>query len=208
MKDSDNTINQKSDEELIIALRDGDGKVIDLIIERYKELVRKKAGSMFILGADKEDLIQEGMIGLYKAVRDYDAGRDASFATFADLCVSRQMYKAVEAGNRKKHAPLNSYISIYDDTHDGGSGDGSNILEMILTETGKSPEEMVIDREQTQRLEEKIYESLSDFERKVLNLRLTGLEYTDIARILGRDAKSTDNALSRIKSKVRKIVEN
>lgn len=197
-----------SDEELIIALRDGDGKVIDLIIERYKELVRKKAGSMFILGADKEDLIQEGMIGLYKAVRDYDAGRDASFATFADLCVSRQMYKAVEAGNRKKHAPLNSYISIYDDTHDGGSDDGSNILEMILTETGKSPEEMVIDREQTQRLEEKIYESLSDFERKVLNLRLTGLEYTDIARILGRDAKSTDNALSRIKSKVRKIVEN
>lgn len=197
-----------SDEELIIALRDGDGKVIDYIMDKYKELVRKKAGSMFILGADKEDLIQEGMIGLYKAVRDYDAGRDASFYTFADLCVSRQMYKAVEAGNRKKHAPLNSYISIYesdDETNETGSGE--KLLEMILSEPGKSPEELVIDREQTQHLQQKIYGILSDFECKVLNLRLTGLEYTDIARILGRDEKSTDNALSRIKVKVRKILE-
>ena len=197
-----------SDEELIIALRDGDGKVIDYIIEKYKELVRRKAGSMFILGADKEDLIQEGMIGLYKAVRDYDPGRDSSFATFADLCVSRQMYKAVEAGNRKKHAPLNSYISIYDDeSEESGKGEGISLLEMILSETGRSPEDMVIDREQTANLEQKIYDSLSDFERKVLNLRLTGLEYTDIAKILGRDIKSTDNALSRIKVKVRKILE-
>ncbi|MBR2531031.1 MAG: sigma-70 family RNA polymerase sigma factor [Lachnospiraceae bacterium] len=198
----------KSDEELIISLRDGDARAIEVIIDRYKELVRKKAGSMFILGADRDDLIQEGMIGLYNAVRDYDAGRDASFYTFADLCVSRQMYKAVEAGNRKKHAPLNSYVSIYDDEKGSdSSGDGSALLEKILSETGKSPEDMVIDREQTQILEQKIYDSLSDFERKVLNLRLTGLEYTDIARILGRDAKSTDNALSRIKAKVRKILQ-
>ncbi len=197
-----------SDEELIISLRDGDARAIEVIIDRYKELVRKKAGSMFILGADRDDLIQEGMIGLYNAVRDYDAGRDASFYTFADLCVSRQMYKAVEAGNRKKHAPLNSYVSIYDDEKESdSSGDGSALLEKILSETGKSPEDMVIDREQTQILEQKIYDSLSDFERKVLNLRLTGLEYTDIARILGRDAKSTDNALSRIKAKVRKILQ-
>ena len=198
----------KSDEELIISLRDGDARAIEVIIDRYKELVRKKAGSMFILGADRDDLIQEGMIGLYNAVRDYDAGRDASFYTFADLCVSRQMYKAVEAGNRKKHAPLNSYVSIYDDEKGSdASGDGSALLEKILSETGKSPEDMVIDREQTHMLEQKIYDSLSDFERKVLNLRLTGLEYTDIARILGRDAKSTDNALSRIKAKVRKILQ-
>ena len=152
-----------SDEELIIALRDGDEKVIDIIIDKYKDLVRKKAGSMFILGADKEDLIQEGMIGLYKAVRDYD--------------------------------------------DENSRGDGVKLLERILTETGKSAEEVVIDREQTEDLEQKIYESLSDFERQVLNLRLTGLEYTDIARILGRDAKSTDNALSRIKIKVRKILD-
>lgn len=190
------TYDSMTDEELILSLRDGDGRVIDYIIEKYKELVRRKAGSMFILGADKEDLIQEGMIGLYKAVRDFDPGRDASFATFADLCVSRQIYKAVEAGNRKKHAPLNTYVST----------DTPDLLEMIITESGQSPEEMVIDKEQTTALEEKIYDSLSDFERKVLNLRLTGLEYTAIAKILGRDEKSTDNALSRIKTKVRKII--
>lgn len=196
------------EEELISYLRDGDGKIIEYIIEKYKDLVRKKAGSMFILGADKEDLIQEGMIGLYNAVRDYDAGRDASFYTFADLCISRQMYKAVEAGNRKKHSPLNSYVSIYeDDTDKDDRSEGTGILERILSETGRSPEEMFIDKEQTENLEQRIYDSLSDFERKVLNLRLTGLEYTDIARILGRDAKSTDNALSRIKVKVRKILE-
>ena len=197
-----------TDEELIIALRDGDGRIIDYIIEKYKELVRRKAGTMFILGADKEDLIQEGMIGLYNAVRDYDAGRDASFYTFADLCVSRQMYKAVEAQNRKKHVPLNSYISIYADETDGsGAGDPAGIPEMLLAQDGSSPEDVIIDREQTEQLEQKIYDSLSEFERKVFNLRLTGLEYTDIARILGRDEKSTDNALSRIKVKVRKILE-
>ncbi len=197
-----------SDEELIIALRDGDGKIIDFIIEKYKELVRMKAGSMFILGADKEDLIQEGMIGLYNAVRDYDPGRDASFHTFADLCVSRQIYKAVEAQNRKKHAPLNSYVSIYEDEADNADHEeNASIAEMILASAGMSPEDVVIDNEQTQHLEQEIYDSLSEFERKVLNLRLTGLDYTDIARILGRDAKSTDNALSRIKVKVRKILE-
>ena len=196
------------EEELISYLRDGDEKIIEYIIEKYKDLVRKKAGSMFILGADKEDLIQEGMIGLYNAVRDYDAGRDASFYTFADLCISRQMYKAVEAGNRKKHSPLNSYVSIYEDENEKDErGEGTSILEKILSETGRSPEDMFIDKEQTEDLEQRIYDSLSDFERKVLNLRLTGLEYTDIARILGRDAKSTDNALSRIKIKVRKILE-
>ena len=101
-----------SDEELILLLRDGDNRIMDYIMEKYKGLVRNKAKSMYLLGADNEDLIQEGMIGLFKAVRDYDAGRDASFYTFADLCISRQMYTAVQASGRKKHAPLNSYVSI------------------------------------------------------------------------------------------------
>ena len=201
------TYETMSDEELIQSLRDGDGQVIDYIIENYKDLVRRKAGSMFILGADKEDLIQEGMIGLYKAVRDYDTGRDASFATFADLCVSRQMYKAVEAQNRKKHAPLNSYVSIYEDDAAKGEEGSGGISQMLLAEAGLSPEDVVIDKEQAENLEKKIYEGLSDLERQVLNLRLTGIEYTDIAKILGRDAKSTDNALSRIKVKVRKMLE-
>lgn len=104
-----------SDEELIVQLRDGDHAITDYIMEKYKNLVRSKAQSMYILGADREDLIQEGMIGLFKAIRDYDTGRDASFFTFADLCVSRQMYTAIQAAGRLKNAPLNSYISIYAD---------------------------------------------------------------------------------------------
>lgn len=194
-----------SDEELITLLRDGDEKITDFLIEKYKDLVRKKAGSMFILGADKEDLLQEGMIGLYKAVRDYDSGRDASFYTFADLCVARQIYKAVEAGNRKKHAPLNYYISIYSDEDDNDSNkDIFNVS--LIPVSGNGPEEELIDKEETKILEQKISDALSDFERQVLNLKVTGMDYTEIARVLGRDEKSTDNALSRIKMKVRKIV--
>ena len=102
-----------TDEELIVMLRDGDTAVTDFIMEKYKNLVRSKAKSMFIIGGDEDDLIQEGMIGLFKAIRDYDSGRDASFFTFAELCISRQMYNAVQASGRKKHGPLNSYVSLY-----------------------------------------------------------------------------------------------
>lgn len=196
----------QSDEELIMLLRDGDEKIIDYLIEKYKDLVRKKAGSMFILGADRDDLLQEGMIGLYKAVRDYDPGRDASFYTFADLCVARQIYKAVEAGNRKKHAPLNTYISIYVDENDKFESPKDALNEAILSVPDKGPEEEIIDKEEAQLLEKKIFDALSDFERQVLNLKVTGMDYTEIARVLGRDEKSTDNALSRIKMKVRKIM--
>ena len=117
-----------SDEELILRLRDGEGVIIDYIMDKYKNLVRSKAKSMYILGADRDDLIQEGMIGLFKAVRDYDAGRDASFFTFADLCVSRQMYTAIQAAGRQKHTPLNTYISLYasaDQDADGRNGERS-----------------------------------------------------------------------------------
>ena len=202
-----NEFDNLTDEEIVLKIKAAGGRAaLDYLIHKYRNFVRAKARSYFLIGADREDIIQEGMIGLYKAVRDYDAGRDASFYTFADLCVSRQMYKAVEAQNRKKHAPLNSYVSIYEDeTGKGDAGEVANIPE-LLSQAGMSPEDVVIDKEQTERLEQKIYDSLSDFERKVFNLRLTGLEYTDIARILGRDEKSTDNALSRIKVKVRKIL--
>ena len=117
-----NDYETSKDEELILRIRDGEEKITDYIMEKYKNLVRSKAGSMYILGADREDLIQEGMIGLFKAIRDYDIGRDASFATFADLCVARQMYTAVQAAGRKKHAPLNSYVSLY-------AGNGSDKTE-------------------------------------------------------------------------------
>lgn len=191
-----------SDEELILRLRDGDGRVMDFILEKYKGLVRSKAKSMYLLGADGEDLIQEGMIGLFKAVRDYDPGRDASFYTFADLCVSRQMYTAVQASSRKKHMPLNRSVSL---NAEGMDKDGEGEIRLAVPDAReRSPEDMVIDRENLEQLESVIEKELSPLEKQVLDLYLTGMGYAQIARVLGRDGKSTDNALQRIRGKLRK----
>lgn len=195
-----------TDEELIVRLRDGETAVTDFIMEKYKNLVRAKAKSMYILGADSEDLIQEGMIGLFKAVRDYDIGRDASFATFADLCVSRQMYTAVQASIRQKHTPLNTYISLYSKIQKEGGGEETELLNSLVSKVDLSPEELLIDRENTENLAHLIEKELSFFENQVLDLYLTGMSYGQIARVLGKDEKSTDNALSRIKSKVKKLL--
>lgn len=198
-----------SDDELIARLREGESEVADFLINKYKDLVRTKARSMFILGGDSEDLIQEGMIGLFKALRDYDFGRDASFLTFADLCVSRQMYTAVQASSRKKHSPLNTYISFYSSFDEAGKIDeDKDIIEALNLEETISPEDMVINKENMDALERKIGEVLSPFEKEVLELRITGLNYVEISKILGKDEKSTDNALQRIKSKIKKIIKD
>lgn len=193
----------KSDEELIIEMRDGEQGNVDIILERYKDMVRKKAKSMYILGAEPEDLIQEGMIGLIKAVRDYDTGRDASFGTFANLCVSRQMYNALVASNRQKHIPLNSYISLYGNEN---SDSQEELIETVVSKEQLNPEDVFIDMENVQLLEKAIDDALSGFEKQVLDLYLTGMSYTEIARVLGKDDKSTDNALQRARSKVRKLI--
>ncbi len=195
---------QASDEELIVRLRDGEKQITDYIMEKYKNLVRSKAGSMYILGADRDDLIQEGMIGLFKAIRDYDSGRDASFFTFAELCISRQMYSAVQAAGRMKHVPLNTYISLYGNgTEHGEEEDG---ILSILADHGLNPEDFVIDRENVELLEKKMEQELSGFEKQVLDLYITGMSYSQIARVLGRDEKSTDNALQRVKGKIKKMI--
>jgi len=176
-------------------------------MNKYKNLVRKKAGSMYILGGDREDLIQEGMIGLFKAVRDYDLGRDVNFYTFADLCISRQMYTAVQASNRQKHLPLNSYISIYSQWFGKEETDEELVLANVLpSEKEKNPEEMVIEQESMEQMENAILKELSELEKQVFELHLTGMTYTEIAKVLGRDEKSTDNALQRMKAKIRKIM--
>lgn len=196
-----------TDEMLIERLRDGERDITDFIMNKYKNLVRSKAKSMYILGADTEDLIQEGMIGLFKAIRDYDAGRDASFYTFAELCISRQMYTAVQASNRKKHMPLNSYISLYaSNENENGENFGEEFINFLGFEPVKNPEQLLIDKENVISLERKIEEELSTFENQVLDLYLTGMSYSQIARVLGRDEKSTDNALQRIKNKIRKVI--
>lgn len=200
-----------SDEELILRLRDGEEAITDYIMDKYKNMVRSKAKSMYILGADREDLIQEGMIGLFKAVRDYDTGRDASFFTFADLCVSRQMYTAIQAAGRQKHMPLNTYVSLYADGADGEDGlreAERGLLESAASRLEQNPEELLIDRENVKRLEEVMEKELSSFEKQVLDLYLTGMKYSQIARVLGKDDKSTDNALQRIKAKLKKAISS
>lgn len=196
---------QYSDEELIVRLREGEEQIIDFIIKKYKNLVRSKAKTMYLLGADSEDLIQEGMIGLFKAIRDYDSGRDASFFTFADLCISRQIYTAIQASRRQKHAPLNTYISLYSSVERGEvSGEEAELINAIASGTERNPEEVLIDKENVENLEKIMEKELSSFEKQVLDLYLVGMKYTDIARILGKDGKSTDNALQRIKMKLKK----
>lgn len=195
-----------SDEELIDRLRQGENGITDHLLDKYKNLVRSNAQSMYILGADNDDLIQEGMIGLFKAIRDYDIGRDASFYTFADLCISRQMYKAVQASRRQKHIPLNTYISLYAQV-DRESGEGQEFGETISSRTELSLEEMVIGKETAKALEEQISRELSEFEKQVLDLHITGMTYVQIAKVLGRDEKSTDNALQRAKTKVKRLLK-
>lgn len=200
---------QASDEELILMYRDGEEEAAGFLMNKYKNLVRKKAGSMYILGGDREDLIQEGMIGLYKAVRDYDMGRDVNFYTFADLCVSRQVYTAVQASNRQKHLPLNTYISIYGQSISSEEGNSEyDLIDTLVSQTDSNPEEMMIAQENMEQMEQAILKELSELEKQVFELHLTGMNYTQIAKVLGRDEKSTDNALQRMKAKIKKIIKN
>ena len=190
----------KTDEELIRQMIAGDKEIVDYLMVKYKNLVRKKANAFFLIGEDNDDLIQEGMIGLFKAIRDYQEDKEVSFYHFAELCISRQMYTAMEASQRKKHAPLNSYVSLYEETNEEGKMPLSEVLQSL---TDGNPEDLVIDRENVLAFQEKINERLSKMERQVLVLTLQGLDYQQIAEIMEKPAKSIDNALQRIKGKLR-----
>ena len=197
----------ETDETMIGLLRDGETEITDILMEKYKGLVRAKASSMYILGADREDLIQEGMIGLYKAIRDYDAGRDASFKTFAELCVSRQMYSAIEGMNRKKHMPLNTYISLSEqEAPQAEHAENAHADPLQGLPVAPSAEEEVLALEEAAMLRAAMEEVLSPFEKQAAELMLTGMTCSQIAKILNRDVKSTDNALTRAKQKLRKSV--
>ena len=185
-----------SDEELIARLRDGETIIEDYLMEKYKGLVRQKARAMFLIGGDTDDLIQEGMIGLFKAVRDFQPGREATFATFARMCIDRQIYSAIQNSNRQKHLPLNSYVSLNQED------ESSPIWELSV----ENPEEIIIDQETTRDLQQKISDYLSPMENKVLDLYLKGEGYVEIGRILGKSPKSIDNALQRIRAKIREVI--
>ena len=190
-----------TDEELIVKMNQGQTEIMDYLMEKYKNLVRKKARVLYLIGGDNDDLIQEGMIGLFKAVRDYRKDRELSFYGFADLCISRQMYTAVEASNRKKHTPLNSYISLYSGTLK--KKEHPVLLQDVLTDQKeRNPEDQVIYRESQKQLQEEMKKHLSTYEKQVLEFYLEGMDYQEIAAILKREPKSIDNALQRIKKKI------
>lgn len=188
-----------SDEELIQRLRAGDAGIMDYVLDKYKPLVRKKANAMFLIGGDTDDLIQEGMIGLFKAIRDFRQEKEASFYHFAEICITRQIYSAVEASNRKKHAPLNTYVSFYSETGE----EGQPLSEVLISENSDNPEERMIERENVEQFLEQIRENLSKMECKVLDDYLSGLNYQQIAEKMGKQPKAIDNALQRIKNKIR-----
>ncbi len=186
-----------SDEELIIRLREGDTEIADYLMEKYKPLVRKKTNAMYLIGGENEDLIQEGMIGLFKAIRDYNTEKENNFFSFAELCISRQLYSALESSNRKKHQPLNTYVSF-----SNTEGDGIALEELLANQT-ISPEQMLIEQEGQQEFADKLQEKLSHMEKKVLYLYLEGNSYTKIGELLNKPPKSIDNSLQRIRSKIK-----
>ena len=169
-------------------------------------MVRKKARALYLLGGENEDLIQEGMIGLIKAVRDFDLTQKTSFSSFAELCVSRQMYSAIEASNRKKHLPLNSYVSLYEDSEQVGEGRSLHLIDTIESSKENDPEVLYFGKEYTEAFAEQLKELLSPLENHVLYLHLMGTDYRTIAELLGKSPKSVDNALQRIKTKAQKIL--
>lgn len=190
-----------SDEELIFALREkNETEIMDYLLNKYKNLVKKKAKVLFLIGGDTDDLIQEGMIGLFKAIRDYDKEKDSSFFHFAQICISRQMYTAMEASNRKKHAPLNSYISL---SASEKNESGENLPELLEELSGTNPEQIVINKEELEQMRKKADSVLSPMEKEVLAYYLQGMNYTKIAEVMQKSAKSIDNALQRIRNKLK-----
>ena len=191
-----------SDEQLIEMLRQPDAKeadgITDYIMQKYKPLVRKKTNALYLIGGENDDLVQEGMIGLFKAVRDYDSSRESSFYHFAELCINRQLYSALSASNRKKHAPLNSYISF----SAGEDEEGIALEELLEGRDTANPEQLVIEQEVWQEFRKRLWERLSKMEQKVLTLYLEGKPYTEIAELMEKQPKSIDNALQRIRQKI------
>lgn len=188
------------DEELVLLANEGDGIALETIINKYKNFVRAKARSYFLIGADREDIVQEGMIGLYKAIRDFRSDKLSSFRAFAELCITRQIITAIKTATRQKHIPLNSYISLNKPIYDEESD--RTLLDVISGSKILDPEELIISREELSAMELKIGEILSELEWEVLMSYLQGKSYQEIAIELQRQVKSIDNALQRVKRKL------
>ncbi|MCL6625975.1 MAG: RNA polymerase sporulation sigma factor SigH [Alicyclobacillus shizuokensis] len=193
-----------TDEELVAAVHRGDNAALEFLVHKYRNFVRAKARSYFLIGADREDIVQEGMIGLFKSVRDYREDKLTSFKAFAELCVTRQIITAIKTATRQKHIPLNSYVSLDKPIYDEDSD--RTLLDVLSTVRVSDPEDMVIHQEEFDAIEVTMSELLSDLERKVLMLYLDGRSYQEIAVDLDRHVKSIDNALQRVKRKLEKYL--
>lgn len=193
------------DEDIILDAKVGNERALEYIINKYKSFVRAKARTYFLIGADREDIIQEGMIGLYKAIRDYKGDKLSSFRAFAELCITRQIITAIKTATRQKHIPLNSYVSLNKPIFDEESD--RTLMDIISEESISDPEELVINREEFRGIENKMSEILSSLEWEVLTLYLEGKSYQEIAEELDRHVKSIDNALQRVKRKLEKYLE-
>ena len=193
-----------SDEELVIRYRSGDNKAADYLVEKYKNLVRMRARAYFLVGADSDDIIQEGMIGLYKAIRDYNPDKGVVFMVFASLCINRQILTAVTSYNRQKNSPLNSYISL-DTPITDELGEDARLSDVIAAEEECNPEELFIAKEQSGQLIAKVFNELSTMERQTLELYVEGLSYAEIATALNKTPKAVDNAIQRIRNKINSI---
>lgn len=194
------------DEELVELARQGNTLAQEYLITKYKNFVRAKARSYFLIGADRDDIMQEGMIGLYKAIRDFRSDKLSSFRAFAELCVTRQIITAIKTATRQKHIPLNSYVSLNKPIYDEDSD--RTLLDVISGSKITDPEELIISREEFGDIEQKMGEILSDLEWKVLMAYLDGKSYQEIADDLDRHVKSIDNALQRVKRKLERYLEN
>lgn len=194
-----------SDEEVVDLVRENDAEALEYLINKYKNFVRAKARSYFLIGADREDIVQEGMIGLYKSIRDFRGDKLTSFKAFAELCITRQIITAIKTATRQKHIPLNSYVSLDKPIYDEDSD--RTLLDVICGTKVTDPEELFINREEFDDIEGKMSEILSDLERQVLMLYLDGRSYQQIAEELKRHVKSIDNALQRVKRKLERYLE-
>ncbi|WP_018704413.1 MULTISPECIES: RNA polymerase sporulation sigma factor SigH [Sporomusaceae] len=196
-----------TDEEIVIDAKEKENSIaLDFLINKYRNFVRAKARSYFLIGADREDIIQEGMIGLYKAIRDFRGDKLSSFRAFAELCVTRQIITAIKTATRQKHIPLNSYVSLNKPIYDEDSD--RTLLDVLSGSKISDPEELVISREEFSDIEEKMGQILSDLEWKVLMAYLDGKSYQEIAVELDRHVKSIDNALQRVKRKLERYLDN
>ncbi|MDE6432792.1 MAG: sigma-70 family RNA polymerase sigma factor [Lachnospiraceae bacterium] len=191
-----------SDENLILLIHEGNQDATEYLLKKYSPLVKKSIRTLYLIGADTEDLSQEGMIGLFKAIQNYEPGRDATFYTYAKICIDRQIYSAIKASNRKKHSPLNSYISLYANIGEGEA----ELIDNLEAGNDSNPEHIVLDRENTSLFQQKLEADLSKLERDVLHQYMNGKSYADIGASLGKSAKSVDNAVQRIREKVKKIL--